>query len=80
MDYFGGNLIDVNNKEVNIHNTNETTSNIEEEGSNNNVIDYSKLEINNTMSVNQLRGICKDMGLALSGSKSILIARINKNR
>ena len=33
-------------------------------------------EVSHNMSVNQLRDICKEMGLPLSGSKSTLIARI----
>ena len=36
--------------------------------------------INEKMSVNQLKEICRVMGLSVSGNKTMLISRINSNK
>ena len=42
--------------------------------------DNKSLIIDESMSVNQLKEICKDKGLSVSGSKSKLISRIKENQ
>jgi len=42
--------------------------------------DNKSLIIDESMSVNQLKQICKDKGLSVSGSKSKLISRIKENQ
>ena len=43
-------------------------------------LENKSLIINESMSVNQLKSICKDKGLSISGSKSKLISRIKENQ
>lgn len=53
-----------------------TPSSSDNEENNEEEVTNGEIEVTHDMSVNQLRSICKDMGLPLSGSKSILIKRI----
>ena len=39
----------------------------------------SNVEVNENMSVNELKQICKDKGLSVSGNKGKLISRIKEN-
>ena len=44
------------------------------------ISDNKSLIIDESMSVNQLKQICKDKGLSVSGNKSMLISRIKENQ